>query len=115
MGNLGVSETTANVYINVIGEKGETGIIWISNKTTLEVEFSTQNLGRLVTLTIGHDNTGFFPKWKVDNVDEFHHLLLIILIVLIILSRYIKWRVGTVWLVGSRRWLKVGNDAMSNG
>ena len=68
MGNLGVSETTANVYINVIGEKGETGIIWISNKTTLEVEFSTQNLGRLVTLTIGHDNTGFFPKWKVDNV-----------------------------------------------
>ena len=38
-------------------------------------------------------------------------MLLIILIVLIILSRYIKWRVGTVWLVGSRRWLKVSNDA----
>ena len=54
-------------------------------------------------------------KWKVDNVDEFHHLLLIILIVLIILSRYIKWRVGTVWLVGSRRWLKVSTDAKSNG
>ena len=33
------------------------------NKTTLEVEFSVQNLGRLVTLTIGHDNAGMFPSW----------------------------------------------------
>ena len=37
--------------------------IWIENKTSLEIEFTTQNLGRLITLTIGHDNSGFFPKW----------------------------------------------------
>jgi len=65
---IGVSETTANIYIRIVGEKSETGTIKIQNKTTLEVEFSTQNMGRLVTLTIGHDNKGLFPSWKVDNV-----------------------------------------------
>ena len=60
---MGVSETTANVYIKLVGEKGETDYIGVQNKTSLEVEFTTQNLGRLITLTIGHDNSGFFPKW----------------------------------------------------
>ena len=60
---IGVSETTANIYIRIVGEKGETGTVMMQNKTTLEVEFSTQNLGRLVTLTIGHDNSGMFPSW----------------------------------------------------
>ena len=60
---LGVSETTANIYIKLVGEKGETDYISVQNKTTLEIEFTTQNLGRLITLTIGHDNSGFFPKW----------------------------------------------------
>ena len=69
---IGVSETTANIYIRLVGEKGETGTISITNKTTLEVEFSTQNLGRLVTLTIGHDNSGWGPSWvsPEKNIDE---------------------------------------------
>jgi hypothetical protein len=60
---IGVSETTANIYVRIVGDKGETGRIEITNKTTLEVDFECRNMGRLVTLTVGHDNSGLFPSW----------------------------------------------------
>jgi fucose permease len=50
---IGISETTANVYVKLVGEKDETPRIPIQNKTTLEVEFECNNLGRLVVLAIG--------------------------------------------------------------
>lgn len=65
---IGISETTANIYVKLVGERDETSKIPIYNKTTLEVEFESHNLGRLVVLAIGHDNSGMFPAWKVKNV-----------------------------------------------
>ena len=51
---IGISETTANIYVKLVGEKDETPRIPIHNKTTLEVEFECNNLGRLVVLAIGN-------------------------------------------------------------
>merc|ERR1719376_709960 len=30
--------------------------------------FKHQNLGLITSLTIGHDNNGVFPNWRIDNV-----------------------------------------------
>ncbi|XP_055505451.1 DENN domain-containing protein 5A isoform X3 [Leucoraja erinacea] len=64
---LGVSMFTANPWICISGELGETGILQIP-KSILEMTFECQNLGKLTTVLIGHDNSGLYAKWLVDSV-----------------------------------------------
>lgn len=66
---IGISETTANVYVKLVGEKDETPRIPIHNKTTLEVEFECNNLGRLVVLAIGIcQRLTFYSKINQDTI-----------------------------------------------
>ncbi|XP_067902470.1 DENN domain-containing protein 5A isoform X4 [Heterodontus francisci] len=62
---LGGSMFTANPWICISGELGETGILQIP-KSILEITFECQNLGKLTTVLIGHDNSGLYAKWLVD-------------------------------------------------
>ncbi|XP_078405312.1 DENN domain-containing protein 5A isoform X2 [Cetorhinus maximus] len=64
---LGGSMFTANPWICISGELGETGILQIP-KSILEMTFECQNLGKLTTVLIGHDNSGLYAKWLVDYV-----------------------------------------------
>ncbi|XP_069756440.1 DENN domain-containing protein 5A isoform X4 [Narcine bancroftii] len=64
---LGGSMFTANPWICISGELGETGILQIP-KSILEMMFECQNLGKLTTVLIGHDNSGLYAKWLVDCV-----------------------------------------------
>ncbi|XP_062917932.1 DENN domain-containing protein 5A isoform X2 [Mobula hypostoma] len=64
---LGGSMFTANPWICISGELGETGILQIP-KSSLEMTFECQNLGKLTTVLIGHDNSGLYAKWLVDYV-----------------------------------------------
>lgn len=64
---LNASTTSANVWIMLSGTLGETGIINLP-KQTLEIVSHVKNLGILTTLRIGHDNTGIYPKWMIENV-----------------------------------------------
>uniref|UniRef100_UPI00398EE244 DENN domain-containing protein 5A isoform X3 n=1 Tax=Pristiophorus japonicus TaxID=55135 RepID=UPI00398EE244 len=64
---LGGSMFTANPWICISGELGETGILQIP-KSILEMTFECQNLGKLTTVLIGHDNSGLYAKWLVDCV-----------------------------------------------
>ncbi|XP_070612474.1 DENN domain-containing protein 5B isoform X2 [Erythrolamprus reginae] len=59
--------TTSNPWICVSGELGDTGIMQIP-KNLLEMTFECQNLGKLSTVQIGHDNSGLLAKWLVDCV-----------------------------------------------
>ncbi|XP_071625164.1 DENN domain-containing protein 5B isoform X2 [Heliangelus exortis] len=59
--------TTSNPWICVSGELGETGVMQIP-KNHLEMTFECQNLGKLTTVQIGHDNSGLLAKWLVDCV-----------------------------------------------
>ncbi|KAM9293109.1 DENN domain-containing protein 5B isoform 2-T2 [Morus bassanus] len=59
--------TTSNPWICVSGELGDTGIMQIP-KNHLEMTFECQNLGKLTTVQIGHDNSGLLAKWLVDCV-----------------------------------------------
>ncbi|ELV10917.1 DENN domain-containing protein 5B [Tupaia chinensis] len=58
---------TSNPWICVSGELGDTGIMQIP-KNLLEMTFECQNLGKLTTVQIGHDNSGLLAKWLVDCV-----------------------------------------------
>uniref|UniRef100_A0A4W3GGV4 DENN/MADD domain containing 5B n=1 Tax=Callorhinchus milii TaxID=7868 RepID=A0A4W3GGV4_CALMI len=64
---LSNSITTSNPWICVSGELGDTGVMQIL-KNILEMAFECQNLGKLTTVQIGHDNAGFLAKWLVDCV-----------------------------------------------
>ncbi|GFR82162.1 DENN domain-containing protein 5A [Elysia marginata] len=64
---LGGSTTSANVWVSVAGQLGETGVMEVT-KSLLEHNFENKNLGVLTTLRIGHDNTGMMPKWLVEYV-----------------------------------------------
>ncbi|KAK3766868.1 hypothetical protein RRG08_052011 [Elysia crispata] len=64
---LGCSTTSANVWVSVAGQLGETGVMEVT-KSLLEHNFENKNLGVLTTLRIGHDNTGMMPKWLVEYV-----------------------------------------------
>ncbi|XP_060694898.1 DENN domain-containing protein 5A isoform X3 [Hemiscyllium ocellatum] len=64
---LGGSMFTANPWICISGELGETGILQIP-KSILEMTFECQNLGKLTTVLIGHDNSGLYAKWLVDYI-----------------------------------------------
>ncbi|XP_047284378.1 DENN domain-containing protein 5B isoform X9 [Homo sapiens] len=58
---------TSNPWICVSGELGDTGVMQIP-KNLLEMTFECQNLGKLTTVQIGHDNSGLLAKWLVDCV-----------------------------------------------
>ncbi|XP_067998229.1 DENN domain-containing protein 5B isoform X4 [Melanerpes formicivorus] len=64
---LSNSITTSNPWICVSGELGDTGVMQIP-KNHLEMTFECQNLGKLTTVQIGHDNSGLLAKWLVDCV-----------------------------------------------
>ncbi|XP_030644584.1 DENN domain-containing protein 5B isoform X3 [Chanos chanos] len=73
--------TTSNPWVCVSGELGDSGIMQIP-KNVLEMTFDSafrphthistvfkcQNLGKLTTVQIGHDNSGLLAKWLVDCV-----------------------------------------------
>ncbi|XP_036995645.2 DENN domain-containing protein 5B isoform X6 [Artibeus jamaicensis] len=58
---------TSNPWVCVSGELGDTGVMQIP-KNLLEMTFECQNLGKLTTVQIGHDNSGLLAKWLVDCV-----------------------------------------------
>lgn len=64
---LGGSMFTANPWICISGELGETGVLQIP-RNMLEMTFECQNLGKLTTVQIGHDNSGLYAKWLVEYV-----------------------------------------------
>uniref|UniRef100_H3BD80 DENN domain containing 5A n=1 Tax=Latimeria chalumnae TaxID=7897 RepID=H3BD80_LATCH len=64
---LGGSMFTANPWICISGELGETGVLQIP-RSILEMTFECQNLGKLTTVQIGHDNSGLYAKWLVECV-----------------------------------------------
>ncbi|KAM6987137.1 DENN domain-containing protein 5B isoform 2-T2 [Aplochiton taeniatus] len=59
--------TTSNPWVCVSGELGDSGVMQIP-KNVLEMTFDCQNLGKLTTAQIGHDNSGLLAKWLVDCV-----------------------------------------------
>ncbi|XP_067284256.1 DENN domain-containing protein 5B isoform X2 [Pseudorasbora parva] len=59
--------TTSNPWLCVSGELGDSGILQIT-KNVLEMTFDRQNLGKLTTVQLGHDNSGLLAKWLVDCV-----------------------------------------------
>ncbi|KAM8968823.1 LOW QUALITY PROTEIN: DENN domain-containing protein 5A [Sarcophilus harrisii] len=64
---LGGSMFTANPWICISGELGETQILQVP-RNVLEMTFEYQNLGKLTTVQIGHDNSGLYAKWLVEHV-----------------------------------------------
>ncbi|XP_067110128.1 DENN domain-containing protein 5B isoform X5 [Osmerus mordax] len=59
--------TTSNPWVCVSGELGDSGVMQIP-KNVLEMTFDCQNLGKLTTVQLGHDNSGLLAKWLVDCV-----------------------------------------------
>ncbi|XP_061085247.1 DENN domain-containing protein 5B-like isoform X3 [Conger conger] len=59
--------TTSNPWMCVSGELGDSGVRQIP-KNVLEMTFDCQNLGKLTTVQLGHDNSGLLAKWLVDCV-----------------------------------------------
>jgi len=87
-GDIECAGTDANVFINIIGEKGETGTQKLSNSSssahlnkfekgntdvfTLEVK---TEVGKLKAMEINHDSWGLGSSWflekvKIKNLDE---------------------------------------------
>ncbi|XP_077420215.1 DENN domain-containing protein 5A isoform X2 [Vanacampus margaritifer] len=64
---LGGSMFTANPWVCVSGELAETGVLQVP-RNTQEITFECQNLGKLTTVQMGHDNTGLYAKWLVEYV-----------------------------------------------
>uniref|UniRef100_A0A3P8ZPC7 DENN/MADD domain containing 5A n=1 Tax=Esox lucius TaxID=8010 RepID=A0A3P8ZPC7_ESOLU len=62
---LGGSMFTANPWVCVSGELAETGVLQVP-KHTQEITFECQNLGKLTTVQMGHDNSGLYAKWLVE-------------------------------------------------
>ncbi|XP_040031401.2 DENN domain-containing protein 5B isoform X2 [Gasterosteus aculeatus] len=59
--------TTSNPWVCVSGELRDSGVMQIP-KNVLEMTFDCQNLGKLTTVQLGHDNAGLLAKWLVDCV-----------------------------------------------
>ncbi|KAJ8377272.1 hypothetical protein AAFF_G00261810 [Aldrovandia affinis] len=59
--------TTCNPWVCVSGELGDSGVMQ-TPKNILEMTFDCQNLGKLSTVQLGHDNSGLLAKWLVDYV-----------------------------------------------
>ncbi|XP_053721104.1 DENN domain-containing protein 5A isoform X2 [Synchiropus splendidus] len=64
---LGGSMFTANPWVCVSGELAETGVLQVP-RNTQDITFECQNLGKLTTVQMGHDNTGLYAKWLVECV-----------------------------------------------
>ncbi|XP_053304823.1 DENN domain-containing protein 5A isoform X2 [Spea bombifrons] len=64
---LGGSMFTANPWICLSGELGETGVLQLP-RNVFETTHECQNLGKLTTVQIGHDNAGLYAKWLVEHV-----------------------------------------------
>uniref|UniRef100_A0A3Q2P4A6 DENN domain containing 5A n=1 Tax=Fundulus heteroclitus TaxID=8078 RepID=A0A3Q2P4A6_FUNHE len=64
---LSGSMFTANPWVCVSGELSETGVLQVP-RNTLEITFECQNLGKLTTVQMGHDNSGLYAKWLVECV-----------------------------------------------
>lgn len=64
---LAGSMFTANPWVCVSGELAETGVLQVP-RNTLEITFECQNLGKLTTVQMGHDNSGLYAKWLVECV-----------------------------------------------
>ncbi|CAC5413553.1 DENND5 [Mytilus coruscus] len=64
---FGCSTTSANPWVCIAGQLGETGPIEMP-KGFLEFNVEHKNLGVLTTLRIGHDNSGITPRWLVEYV-----------------------------------------------
>ncbi|XP_052088429.1 DENN domain-containing protein 5B-like isoform X1 [Mytilus californianus] len=64
---FGCSTTSANPWVCIAGQLGETGPIEMP-KGFLEFNVEHKNLGVLTTLRIGHDNGGITPRWLVEYV-----------------------------------------------
>ncbi|XP_053496921.1 DENN domain-containing protein 5B isoform X5 [Ictalurus furcatus] len=73
--------TTSNPWVCVSGELGDSGVMQIPKNvlemtfdsafrahTHLSIPFKCQNLGKLTTVQLGHDNAGLLAKWLVDCV-----------------------------------------------
>ncbi|KAL2102240.1 hypothetical protein ACEWY4_001408 [Coilia grayii] len=73
--------TTSNPWVCVAGELGDSGVMQIPKNvlemtfdsafrphTHITVLFKCQNLGKLTTVQLGHDNSGLLAKWLVDCV-----------------------------------------------
>ncbi|XP_029317361.1 LOW QUALITY PROTEIN: DENN domain-containing protein 5B-like [Cottoperca gobio] len=73
--------TTSNPWVCVSGELGDSGIMQIPKNflemtfdsafrphTHISALFKCQNLGKLTTVQLGHDNAGLLAKWLVDCV-----------------------------------------------
>ncbi|XP_023274504.1 DENN domain-containing protein 5B-like isoform X2 [Seriola lalandi dorsalis] len=73
--------TTSNPWVCVSGELGDSGIMQIPKNvlemtfdsafrphTHISILFKCQNLGKLTTVQLGHDNAGLLAKWLVDCV-----------------------------------------------
>jgi len=72
--------TDADVFINVIGEQGETGKMWLhnhkssTNKNAFErnqndlFTVEGKHVGKIIKVTIGHNNKGRLSAWYVDSI-----------------------------------------------
>ncbi|XP_061085245.1 DENN domain-containing protein 5B-like isoform X2 [Conger conger] len=74
--------TTSNPWMCVSGELGDSGVRQIpknvlemtfdsafrAHHTHISTVFKCQNLGKLTTVQLGHDNSGLLAKWLVDCV-----------------------------------------------
>ncbi|XP_028809705.1 DENN domain-containing protein 5B isoform X4 [Denticeps clupeoides] len=73
--------TTSNPWVCVSGELGDSGVMQIPKNvlemtfesafrphTHITVLFKCQNLGKMTTVQLGHDNSGLLAKWLVDCV-----------------------------------------------
>lgn len=89
--SLTSSTTTANVWLMLSGEHGDTGRFQIP-RGEYEVELKHSNLGLLTTLRIGHDNMGIKPGIFVE---------------MLVVRNLVT---DTVWKFPCGRWLSRGED-----
>lgn len=61
------SFTTANLWIQIAGSLGQTSIMQLP-KNAQNFCFEVRNLGALSSLRIGHDNSGYSPRFFLDTV-----------------------------------------------
>lgn len=61
------SFTTANLWIQIAGSLGQTSIMQLP-KNAHNFCFEVRNLGAMSSLRIGHDNSGYSPRFFLDTV-----------------------------------------------
>jgi len=61
------AQSTANPWILLSGQNGDTGVYSLQKGEPI-VSIVTTNLGELLTLRVGHDNSGLSPGWCLDHI-----------------------------------------------